>query len=165
MKIFQKFKKLFKQKNIEEETLSESNQEFYSILKMVSGEEIFSLVMVDDNDSNPVVVLQNPIIIKIINNHHGSIVKVKPWITSSDDDIFIVRLDKIITMTEVKDAKLIGIYNSYLNDDDIELNPRNMHTPFSSDGHVKPSSEMGYITSVKEARIILEKIYKDLKES
>ena len=165
MKIFQKFKKFFKREEeliVEEDILSDSDNEFYSIIKLVSGEELFSLVMIEDHENDPTLVLQNPIIIKTVSNSHGSFVKVKPWITTSDDDIFIVKLDKIITMTETKDEKLINIYNSYLHDVEIDIQ---QHSNFSSSGLVKPSLEMGYVTSVREARIVLERIYKDLKES
>ena len=43
-------------------------EEFYSIIKLVSGEEVFSLVSVDENDGDPLLILQNPIIMKLI--HH-----------------------------------------------------------------------------------------------
>jgi hypothetical protein len=45
-------------------------EEFYSIIKLTSGEEILSLVSIDDNDGDPLVILQNPITIKIIETHH-----------------------------------------------------------------------------------------------
>ena len=41
-------------------------EEFYSIIKLVSGEEIFALVSVDENDENPVLLLQNPVIMSTI---------------------------------------------------------------------------------------------------
>ena len=40
-------------------------EEFYSIIKLVSGEEIFSLVTVDENSGDPVIVLQNPLIMQM----------------------------------------------------------------------------------------------------
>jgi hypothetical protein len=133
-------------------------EEFYCILKLVSGEEILSLIMVDDNDGDPVIVLQNPITIKIIQNHQETHVKVKPWIELSSDDFFMIKMDKVITMTETKDKKLIQIYNTYIEDcDHIEV-----HTP---GGSIKPSQKMGYVSSVKEARKKLENLFKDLKET
>ena len=39
------------------------------------------------------------------------------------DDFFIVKLDKIVTMTEITEKKIIQFYNNYLNDeqgDDID---------------------------------------------
>jgi hypothetical protein len=135
-------------------------EEFYSIIKLVSGEEVLSLISIDENDGDPLVILQNPICIKMIESSQGLYVKVKSWMELSDDDFFIVRPDKIITMTETKDENLIEIYNNYIEDNDsIEV-----HTP---SGKVKPSSKMGYVSSVEEARKSLENLYnlKDTKES
>ncbi len=133
-------------------------EEFYAIIKLVSGEEILSLVLVDENDGDPVLVLQNPVTMKSYNNHQGTYIKVKPWMEMSDDDFFIVKLDKIITMTETKDKRLLDIYNNYIEDDD----SIDVYTP---SGKVKPSSKMGYISSVEDARKKLERIFKGLKES
>ena len=129
-------------------------EEFYCILKLISGEEIFSLIMVDENDGDPVIVLQNPVVMKTFQNHQGTHLKIKPWIEMSDDDFFIINLDKVITMTESKDEKLIEIYNSYIVDDD-------SMTFSSSSGQIKPSSKMGYLSSVEDARKSLENIFKN----
>ena len=41
--------------------------EFYAIIKLVSGEEVLSLIMViDENDGDPIIIMQNPIIIKML---------------------------------------------------------------------------------------------------
>ncbi len=133
-------------------------EEFYAIIKLVSGEEILSLVLVDENDGDPVLVLQNPVTMKTYNNQHGAYLKVKPWMEMSDDDFFIVKLDKIITMTETKDKRLLDIYNNYIEDyDSIDV--------YNPSGKVKPSSKMGYISSVEDARKSLERIFKGIKES
>ena len=133
-------------------------EEFYAIIKLVSGEEILSLVMVDENEGDPVIVLQNPVTMKAFTNQHGTHLKVKPWIEMSSDDFFMIKLDKIITMTETKDKRLIDIYNSYIEDED----PIDAYNP---SGKIKPSSKMGYISSVEDARKRLEKIFKGIKES
>ena len=134
-------------------------EEFYAIIKLISGEEIIALVSIDENDGDPVIILQNPLTMKMIHSPTGSYIKVKPWMELSDDDIFIIKLDRVITMTETKDSKVIDVYNSYINDedDDIEL--------YRSSGQVKVSDKMGYISSVEDAREKLEKIFKGLKES
>ena len=77
--------------------------EFYSIIKLVSGEEIFSLISVDDSGDDPIIILQNPITMKMFSNTNGSHIKVKPWIELSKEDFFMIRSDKIITMTESRD--------------------------------------------------------------
>ena len=127
-------------------------EEFYSIIKLVSGEEIFSLVTVDETDGAPIIMLQNPLIMQMFQNSHGAHIKVKPWIELSEDDIFLITSDKIITMTESKDKKLIEIYNNFISDDEkIEI-----HTP---NGLVQPSSKMGYVSSVENARRKLESLF------
>ena len=132
-------------------------EEFYSIIKLVSGEEIFALVSVDENDENPVLLLQNPVIMSTIHTPGGSMVKVKPWMDMTDETMFIIRLDKVITMIESKDQKLIDVYNNYNDESDAE-------EPL--DWCVMPTSKMGYLSSVKDARKDLEDLFKkDIKDT
>ena len=132
-------------------------EEFYAILKLVSGEEIFSLILVDDeHDADTVIVLQNPVIMWTVANPNGTFIKVKPWMELPDEDIFIIRLDKVITMTESNDKKPINVYNHYLNEDD---------PIYKENGLMKPNSQMGYISSVEDARRNLEKTFKLNKET
>tara|TARA_S200000501_G_scaffold175437_1_gene165171 strand:+ start:18 stop:425 length:408 start_codon:yes stop_codon:yes gene_type:complete len=133
-------------------------EEFYSIIKLVSGEEIFALVTVDENDDNPILVLQNPVVISTINTPGGSMIKVKPWMNMTDESMFMIRLDKIITMIEAKDQKLIDVYENYINEPDDE--------DVSLDGSVIPTPKMGYLSSVKNARKDLEDLFKkDIKDT
>ena len=127
-------------------------EEFYSIIKLVSGEEIFSLISVDDSGDDAIIILQNPIIMKMFTNSTGSHIKVKPWIELSQEDFFMIRSDKIITMTETRDDRLIQIYNDFIQEEEIiEIH--------SSTGYTKPSTSMGYISSVKDARKKLESLF------
>lgn len=134
-------------------------EEFYCILKLVSGEEIFALISIDEDYEDPVIILQNPIVINVIQNSNGYYVKVKSWMEMSSDEIFIIRKDKIITMTESKDERLISLYHNYNNDQ--SLNDINvMEIPNNDGSHkVKPSTKMGYISSVEEARKKLENLF------
>jgi hypothetical protein len=133
-------------------------EDFYCILKLVSGEEILSIISVDDNDGDPIVVLQNPVMMELIDRKDVSYVKVRPWMELSNDDFFMIKLDKIITMTETTDRKLIDVYTKYLNNDDsVDV--------YRSSGEVKVSNEMGYISSVEDARKKLEELYRGIKES
>jgi len=130
-------------------------EEFYCSLKLISGEEIFSLIAVDENDGDPIIILQNPVIMKMSKNSTGIVIKIKPWMEVPDDDFYFIKMDKIITMTEITDNMTINFYKKYLNDDDISIN----------DGEVKISNQMGYISSVEDARKKLEELYKGIKES
>ena len=155
-------KNLFKrkQKQIKVKNKNYTNDEFYCIIKLVSGEEIFSFVMTDENNGNPIVILHNPVIMKIILNQKGMFIKAKSWIEMSNDDMFVIHMDKIITMTEIKDEKIISVYKNYVygNDENLVDNEE----VYNNSGRVKPSSNMGYISSVTEARKKLEEIYKSL---
>ena len=135
-------------------------EEFYAIIKLVSGEEVFSLIMVDDEQEDPIIIMQNPIIIKMLHSPQGSFIKIKPWMELSEEDFFMIRLDKVLTMTESTNEKLIEVYNDYISDDtssEIEIN---------SQGKVKPDSKMGYVSTVEDARKNLEDIFnKETKES
>tara|TARA_R100001129_G_scaffold103602_1_gene70739 strand:+ start:232 stop:636 length:405 start_codon:yes stop_codon:yes gene_type:complete len=132
-------------------------EEFYSIIKLVSGEEIFALVSVDENDENPILVLQNPVVISTVNTPGGSMIKVKPWLNLTEESMFMIRLDKVITMIESKDQRLIDVYNNYNEDVDEDA---------SLGGSVMPTSKMGYLSSVKDARKDLEDLFKkDIKDT
>ena len=133
-------------------------EEFHAVIKLVTGEEIFSLVCVDENDGDPILLLMNPVIMKLMRNHVGQYVKVKPWMEMATDDMYVVKYDKIITMTEVKEEKMITFYEKYLNDDDTDI---------IEEGRTKITDKMGYVSTEDNARQMLENIYKlkDNKES
>ena len=125
-------------------------EEFHSIIKLVTGEEIFSLVSVDENAENPIVMLQNPVIMQVKQNHIGQYVKIRPWLNIPNDDTYIIKQDKIVTMTEIKDEQMIEFYDRYLNDKDVDI---------EVDGKVKVTDKMGFITTVDDARKHLEGLY------
>ena len=127
-------------------------EEFSCILKLVSGEEIISLITIDETGDEAIIVAQNPLIMKVQYAPDGtSYIKVKSWMDLSSEDIFVIKPDKVITMTETKDQKLIDIYNDFIKDDDQDI--------FSPPGKTKVTSEMGLIGKVSDARIKLENIY------
>ena len=132
-------------------------EEFYAAIKLITGEEIFALVCIDENDGDPILVLQNPVIMKILSNHIGTYVKIKPWMEIPNDDFFIIKLDKVITMTEIKNKDTINFYKRYLRDDNVDI---------EVDGKVKVSDKMGFISTVEDARKSLEKLFlKDFKDN
>jgi|TARA_B100002019_G_scaffold46996_1_gene39652 hypothetical protein len=142
--------------------------EFYAVIKLTSGEEILALISIDENDGDPVIMLQNPITMKMIHSSKGIHIKVKSWIELSSDNIFIIKPDKIMTMTETTDERLIDIYTNYIEDEDsIEL--YNPSIDNKESGKVTPSQKMGYVSTVEDARKKLEDIFKleieDSKES
>jgi hypothetical protein len=140
-------------------------EEFYCIIKIVSGEEILSLVSIDETSDESLLILQNPVTVKTFANEKGSYIKIKPWIDLSDDDFFIIKMDKIITLTETKNKKLIEMYNHYISDSDEgndNIDSIDLYKPY---GQVGISTDMGYVSSVEDARQRLENLYKGIKES
>jgi hypothetical protein len=120
-------------------------KEFYASIKLISGEEIFAVVSPTDEEGRTLLILENPVIIDPMVSKNSGIVgyKVKPWMKIPDDDIYIIDMDKIITMTEIHDEQIIGIYKKYMNDS----------------SQVNLEKSMGFISKVTEARKVLEKIY------
>ena len=141
-------------------------EEFYSLIKLVSGEEIFALVCVDESEDEPILILHNPIKMKQLNQlNQLSYIKVTPWMEMSDEDMYVLRMDKVITMTECHDQKLIKIYKQYIeekDEDDMQvLKSRNKKGRINWPGDPK----LGYISSVEKKRESLENIFKsDSKE-
>jgi len=137
-------------------------EEFYAIIKLVSGEEILSGVCIDETDDlvEPIVILHSPVVMKMIHSTHGSFIKVRPWIELASDDMFVLKNDKIITMTEVTDKRTTAVYEKFLLDEqegtvDFQQN---------SNGRVEVSEDMGYISNVEQARELFEKLYNIQKE-
>ena len=127
-------------------------EEFHAVLKLITGEEIFALVSVDENDGDSIIMLSNPVIMKMLSGPAGKYVKVKPWLELPDQDLFLIKYDKIITMSEVTDEQMIKFYDRYLNEDDIDI---------EIDGNVSLTDKMWFLTTVDDARLKLEEIFKD----
>ena len=124
--------------------------EFHAVLKLVTGEEIFALVSVDENDGDPIIMLSNPVVMKMLHSPAGQYVKIRPWLELPTEDLFLLKYDKIITMSEITDKQMITFYNKYLNDDDIDI---------ELDGQVTLNTKMGLLSTVEDARQSLEKIF------
>ena len=147
--------------------LNNMGDEFYSILKLVSGEEIFALVCVDESNDEPILILHNPIKMKPLHPQSNQLnyIKVTPWMELSEEDMFVLKMDKVITMTECHDQRLIKIYKQYIDEkddeEDVVIKSR------SRKGKVKLSGDprLGYISSVEKKRQSLEDLFKsDSKE-
>ena len=131
----------------------EEPQEFLAVIKLVSGEEVISTVTSSEEGDRILLLLDNPVIFEsvMMKNMTMGAIKVIPWVQAASDTILILDMDKVITMSEVFDKEVIRIYNRYLNDKDRETNESII------------SKDMGYLSSVTDARIFSEKLYK--KES
>ena len=128
-------------------------EEFHGVIKLVTGEEIFGLISVEENDlGNPVVLVQTPVTMKVLSHGAGQYVKIKPWLELADEDMYLISYDRIITMSQVKDSQMIDFYTRYLEEDGLD---------FELDGKVKLQEGMGFISTVDDARKKLEDIFKN----
>ena len=132
--------------------------DFHATIKLITGEEIFALVSVDNSETEPVIIMQNPVIMKVLSTGKGSMMKIRPWLEVPGDDVYVLKYDKIITMSEVKDHMIISMYKTYCDEGDFDfgefINEEN------SRNH-EVTKKMGYISNVEDARKKLEDLFKD----
>ncbi len=130
--------------------------DFYATLKLKSGEEIFAKVAASDEENRVMLIVHHPITINEIKSK-GNLVgyKVEPWLKTTRDDMFIINIDRVITLTESSDMEMIVMYQHYLRDSQREYH-----------NHHKLNRRMGYICNVRDAKENLEKLFKlDSKET
>lgn len=145
---------------------SDLEKEFYCTLKLVSGEEIVSLIMVDDtNEEDPIIVLQDPIVIKYTIQGSYTQLKIEPWMKLCNDDIYFIRLSNVITMSEIDDIELIEMYKEF-NESKHDYNNQSDEYDLDSKNKRNVTKNMGFLGSVSEMKKNLEKLYKiDIKDN
>ena len=131
--------------------------DFHATIKLITGEEIFALVSVDHTEENPVIIMQSPVIMKVLSTGRGSMMKIRPWLEVPGDDIYIIKYDRILTMSEVKDKMIISMYSTYCDEGDFDFGE--FINEESSNHEV--TKQMGYISNVEDARKKLEDLFKD----
>ena len=131
-------------------------EEFYSTIKLVTGEEIFAIVTIDP-EAPETLILQDPVVIQVIHGARGSYVRVEPWLHIPNDDFFFVNYNKVVTMTEIdEDHDMIEYYCNYL----AEKLEQKYGPVFKNKGKkTRPSEKMGYKGTVKDAKKKLEDIF------
>ena len=139
--------KLFRSKS---DSNKEPYDEFIATVKLCSGEEILTKVIVDYSSEEEQIIIDNPVICQEVRTPGANVplgYKFEPWIKMSEEDVFILNLDKIITLSEIKDDLVIKTYNNI-----IEGGFKRTHPDLDR--------TMGYINNVDSARKIIEKLYK-----
>ena len=127
--------------------------DFYATIKLKSGEEVFAKVAASEEEDRTMLILHTPVTVSEIKNKSGLVgYKVEPWLKTTRDDMFIINMDSVITLSESSDMEMIVMYQHYLRDSQREYH--NQH---------RLNRRMGYISNVNDAKEILEKIYKDSK--
>jgi len=125
-------------------------EDFYCTIKLKSGEEIFAKVAASEEDDRILLIVSNPIIVTEIKGKNGVVgYKLEPWLKTTTEDMFILNLEDVITLSESSDIEMIMMYQSYV---------RNYNK--DDDNKPKINRRMGYIANVNDAKEILEKLYR-----
>ena len=128
--------------------------DYYATIKFKSGEEIFAKVAASEEINRTILLVSNPIIVNEVQGKKGMLgYRIEPWLKTTKEDMFMIDLSDILTMSESSDVEMISMYQRWLRD-----------TTRSKNNEPKLSRKMGYISTVNDAKDILEKLYKS-KES
>ena len=119
--------------------------EFLAAIKLVSGEELLSMVTSVHDENGDYIIVENPIEVEEVimpNKQAGA--KVQPWMKFSREEQFVIPKEHIITIVEVTEEVAIFYHMSL----------RKLNSDFITDAK-------GKISTVDEARIKLDKIFKE----
>jgi len=124
-------------------------EDFYCTLKLKSGEEVFAKVAASEEEERTFLIVSNPIVISEYKSRGGeSGYKIEPWLKTTTEDMFIIKLDDVLTLSESYDIEMILMYQSYL---------RQSYKKKNNESNI--NRQMGYLSSVNDAKDILEKLY------
>ena len=125
--------------------------DFYGTIKFKNGEEIFAKVAASEEEDRTMLIVHTPVMVSEVKAKGGLIgYKVEPWLKTSREDMFIINMDNVLTLSESSDMEMIGMYQNFLQDFKRE-----------TENNTQINRKMGYLATVKSARGYLEKMYKD----
>ena len=124
--------------------------DFYATIKFKNGEDIFAKVAASEEEDRTMLVVHNPITAVEI-RQRGQMVgyKVEPWLKTTKEDMFIINMIDVLTISESSDIHMINMFQQFVQDSERDRK-----------GQPKLSRKMGYISNVHDAKDILEKLYK-----
>ena len=124
--------------------------DFYGTIKFKNGEEVFAKIAASEETDRTMLVIHHPITVSEVKSRAGTVgYKVEPWLKTTREDMFIINMDNVLTMSESSDIHMIRMYQRFVQDTDRD-----------SKNQPKISRKMGYIATVNDAKDILEKLYK-----
>jgi len=128
--------------------------DFYATVKFKSGEEIFAKVAATEEEDRTMLLISNPIIVQEIKSRSGAMgYKIEPWLKTTSEDMFIINLADILTLSESSDIEMIMMYQDYIRSSNKESN---------NESNI--SRNMGYLGNVNDTKELLEKIFKKSQE-
>ena len=125
-----------------------TEEDFYATIKFKSGEEIFALVGYSEEEDRTFLLLESPITIEKIRNRGGvQGFRVEPWLKTSKEELFVVNMDDVLTISESKDLETIAMHETFSRQYD-DYNQEK-----------KLNRKMGYISTISESKKSLENLY------
>ena len=125
--------------------------DFYGTIKFKNGEEVFAKLAASDEGDRTMLIVHTPVMVSEVKAKGGIIgYKVEPWLKTSREDMFIISLDNVLTLSESSDLEMIGMYQNFLEDYNKTI-----------ENNTKLNRKMGYLATVNAARGHLEKIFKE----
>lgn len=125
------------------------NEEFYATIKLRSGEEIFSVVSPIEENDNIVLMLNHPVVFSQIKSRTGmNGFKVESWLKNTSDDLFIINMNDVITISESRDIEFIRMHQSF---------SRRLQGNYENKTTI--SRKMGYLSNVNDAKVLLEDLF------
>ena len=130
--------------------------DFYCTVKLKSGEEIFARVAASEEEDRTMLLVSHPIIVNEIKGRMGVVgYKIEPWLKTTTDDMFVVNLEDVLTMSESTDIEMIMMYQDYIRSSESDKNATNQSNI---------DRKMGRLGNVNDVKEILEKIYNKTQE-
>ena len=124
--------------------------DFYATIKFKSGEEVFARVAASEEENRTMLVVHNPVTVSEVKGKGGIMgYKIEPWLKTTKEDMFIINLVDVLTLSESNDVEMISMHQDFIRQ--WGKTPTNRH---------KLTRKMGYIATVNDAKEILEKLYK-----
>ena len=125
--------------------------DFYGTIKFKNGEEIFAKVAASEEEDRTMLIVHTPVMVSEVKAKGGIVgYKVEPWLKTSREDMFIIDMDNVLTLSESSDMEMIGMYQNFLQD-----------FKRDTENNTQISRKMGYLATVNAARGHLEKIFKE----
>lgn len=126
-------------------------ESFFGIIKIITGEEIISKIYPYPEEQGFILSYPYEINTRYVETSRGIGCRIDllPWFKFSKNSSFFIHKDKIISIGE-SEEKLSNMYN---------ITIKNINN-VKDLNEVSLSPEMGFKTTVEEARLLLENIYK-----
>ena len=128
-------------------------EKFVAVIKLTSGEEIVARISELENMDK--ILVECPAMMNCQSSQRRpgiNMIKIEPWIKSGKETTYIIDMNKVITTSEIFDEDVIEAYDKFV---DAYYNGVEMVPPRGM------SRDMGYISNVQDARMSLEKLFKD----